>query len=532
MKRFLVLLMWGVTACGRLSVDDGQGAVTGQLLGRDGAPVVNARVMLIQARRPVAEVRSGVDGRFTLTGPSGPSALFALVNDTSDEGVYRGDLELLPTGTTDVGELRATVVWAFPDALWLRDTGFDEQLTRRGNHHYLAGGVFGEPLVTGRWGIDTLSLWRIEDDGTEVSLLEVPAVDPLSVSPAPNEPPPPVVFVQGSRDAAGQLRVMVINGGFSWVSASGTLTSPVSRVRWLDPRSGVVVHDVVLSPDEGLQLLPFGGLITSPAGSRVVSADGEVVTSERVVGRAVEVGPRRLAGYECDAARQCTFFRVEADGQVSRAAPFALPTNLSTGEFHDGAVLGLIARDFNLGLVTFFRFDVDSLLVTAETAEVGPRAENLHPCAGVGAMGWIEPFAGETRLVTVRSHLTTRTLSVPWEPSRGRQCMLGDELWREVWRPDGTRVLFQTRGPLVRLQQVWWRSSSFIGTRPLLERADDPLRRQWIGAVDGSIDGATPAGRLSATFPLSTDDPNVVISQGAPIEGKRSLFRVRLPEAR
>jgi hypothetical protein len=127
MKRFLVMLVWGVAACGRLSVDDGRGAVTGQVLGRDGAPAVNARVMLIQARRPVAEGRSDAAGRFTVTGPSGSSALFALVNDSSDEGVYRGDVEVLPTGTTDVGELRSTVVWAFPDALWLRDTGFDEQ---------------------------------------------------------------------------------------------------------------------------------------------------------------------------------------------------------------------------------------------------------------------------------------------------------------------------------------------------------------------------------------------------------------------
>ena len=36
MKRFLVMLVWCVAACGRLSVDDGRGAVTGQVLGVNG----------------------------------------------------------------------------------------------------------------------------------------------------------------------------------------------------------------------------------------------------------------------------------------------------------------------------------------------------------------------------------------------------------------------------------------------------------------------------------------------------------------
>lgn len=534
MKRFLVMLVWGVAACGRLSVDDGRGAVTGQVLGRDGAPAVNARVMLIQARRPVAEGRSDAAGRFTVTGPSGSSALFALVNDSSDEGVYRGDVEVLPTGTTDVGELRSTVVWAFPDALWLRDTGFDEQLTRGGEHLYVAGGVLGEPLVTGRWGIETLSLWRIEDDGTEVPLLEVPAVDPFSVSPAPNEPVPPVASVLVTRDAAGQLRVRVLNGGFTWSSAAGAVSAPVSRMRWLDPRSGVVVNDVTVAADESMQLVPFGGLVTGPSGSRVVSADGEVMTSQRVGGGVVEVGPRRLAGYECDGARQCTFFRVEADGQVSRATPFSLPSNGITNVFHDGAVLGLTLRDFNLGLVTFFRFDVDSLTVTAETVDVTATAQNVYPCSGSGAMGWVERAAGEVRLVTLRSHLTARTLSTELEEGRvALQCLLGEELWREERAADGTWHLLRTQGELVRVDAVWWSSASFLGTRPLLERADDPLRRQWIGGADGSIDKAVPLGRIpKRVFPLRTDDPDVVISLGATIEGKWSLFRLRLPEAR
>jgi hypothetical protein len=219
---------------------------------------------------------------------------------------------------------------------------------------------------------------------------------------------------------------------------------------------------------------------------------------------------------------------------VSRATPFSLPSNGITNVFHDGAVLGLTLRDFNLGLVTFFRFDVDSLTVTAETVDVTATAQNVYPCSGSGAMGWVERAAGEVRLVTLRSHLTARTLSTELEEGRvALQCLLGEELWREERAADGTWHLLRTQGELVRVDAVWWSSASFLGTRPLLERADDPLRRQWIGGADGSIDKAVPLGRIpKRVFPLRTDDPDVVISLGATIEGKWSLFRLRLPEAR
>lgn len=535
MQRLLTLSLVWLCACGRLSTDDGAASVTGRLLDGQGVPVVHARVLLMQARRPVAEVRSDADGRFVLHGPAGAAAIFALVDDVSDQGVYRGDLSLLPTGTTDVGELRTSVVWAWPEALWLRDTGFDEQLTRPGTDEYLGGGVLGEALITQRRGPQTLEVFRVEDDGTSAQLLDEPAVDPLSVTPMVGEPPPAVVNASVVHDAVGHAWVLVVNGGFTWVSAAGTVSVPFSRLRWLDPQTGAVARDEALAADETVTVLRDGVVVSSAARPRFVSHAGAVETLSQPVGETVFDWRGQRLGYGCDRPRVCHFFRLEAGGRVVNGSEFSLPDQGLINRMA-GESLGVAVRSWDTETVTFYRADPDTLTVTPETVSVSRTALPLYPCSWqLQSLGWVERAEGLVHLVTLGSTLARRDLptSVAGPLISASGCLLGDEWWLEEERGDGTRAWVRTQGEQLLEGVAAWRATQFLGTRPLLYWPDTEHGPWWLGAPGGDVSSLSPLARVPVVSPAGvTADPHVLIGRYEVREGQWALVRLHVPEGR
>lgn len=537
-----VLALAAGLGCGRLTVDDGRADVVGQVVDRDGAAVAGVRVMLIRDRRPTAETTTGADGRFALHGTPGPAGVFGLLDSTTDQGVWRGGLDLLPTGRTDVGTLELEAVWAHPEVLWLRGTGFDEQLTRPEDAlTYLWGGGAGEPLLATHQGTSELEVWRVDDDGTPHLLTRQPWVDPDTVSvPVPTSPWPPVVYVSTGKARSGRALVLIRHGGHTWATAQGTQAMPVQRLTWLDAATGATVLDVQV---------PDGAEVSwdESRGALVSGGDGSSFASV-ALGRAVPLSSR-LAGelFPTSAGIAVVSFdgpglrvsRVDDDGRVTSSAPLSAPAG-STSTFSIGDVI--VAMDSTADQLTVRRLDGVTLKTSADHFPLGdgpythgwgwlPSCDSSAPGVAV-----LETSDQGARLTTIDGSASTQsTLTSPDLPAMlSVACALPGGFWGVGQRrSDGVRVSFRTAAgqAVVTPLESDVLYVSRVGPWPLVVRRDNGVTAYLLGARDGSLEKASPLARIPfVTAPAGlSSDGTALFAQGQMGGGTTAVFRVRAP---
>ena len=152
--------------CGRLEPLAGEATLEGQVVERDGTGVAQARVLLIDGQTASAEVRTDASGHFSMPHLA-PGAHSVLVLAGGERGTWRKSLELRAGGVTSLDALELESVWAFPEVLWLRGVGFDEQWGRGADSLLLAGeGVEPGTLIATRTTSTLTELVQVERDGS------------------------------------------------------------------------------------------------------------------------------------------------------------------------------------------------------------------------------------------------------------------------------------------------------------------------------------------------------------------------------
>ena len=160
--------------CGRLEPLAGEATLQGQVVERDGTGVPNARVLLIDGQTASAEVLTDPSGHFVMSHLAA-GAHSVLVLAGGERGTWRKSLELRAGGVTALDALELESVWAFPEVLWLRGVGFDEQWGRGADGLLLAGeGAEQGTLIATHTTSTTTELVQVERDGSLTVLYSTP----------------------------------------------------------------------------------------------------------------------------------------------------------------------------------------------------------------------------------------------------------------------------------------------------------------------------------------------------------------------
>ncbi len=544
-----LLVVSALLACGRFTVDDGRAEVVGQVIDSQGVGVAGARVMLIRDRRPIAETTSASDGRFRLRGTPGAAAVFGLQSSTSDQGVWRPDLELLPTGQTDVGQLELEPVWAHPEVLWLRGAGFDEQLTRpEDDLEYLWGGGPGEPLLATRVRRDGYEVVRVDDDGTPTVLGSGPGVLLANGSPLLRDGWVLRHFVPAT-DANGETVVLEVTGGFSKVTADGVETIPVSRLTWIDALTGETRLDVPV-PD----LEPASVSFVAGRGAVIVSASQVLFAS--LARRQTFTLPPTTTFWQLLATSRALFLvhdfaterwlsRLGDDGSLTTGRRVARPAGIVDAFVVDDRVVS-VSR--SLDTMTVIRFDGDTLEPRVEQFAIGGEDPELGTARGsrwvstcdraqVYRTTFEEVFEHGLRLTFIGGLATDRR---QWRIDTDEQlnstsqgCSTADGFWR-VLRPwNRPMQLLRVRGELVELvdlpSDTTWVDQ--LGPWPVLVSNKDGRSGRKLLPADATLDDPRSLARVPSV--LSTGVPSLdgrfVFAPGLTGEWRGAIFRVPAP---
>ncbi len=540
--RLLTVLGLGLLfSCGRLTVDDGTSVVVGRVIDRQGAPVGGVRMMLIRDRRPLGQsTTTSKDGRFALRGPSGTAAVLGL--QAGDQGVWRANLTLLPTGQTDLGQLELEPVWAHPEVLWLRDTGFDEQRTRAADDlQYFWGGGPGQPLLAQRVRQGTLELFRVADDGAATLLASGPVPD---MSQTSFEVPP--VSFEAALDASGRVVVLKRVGGYTQVSAAGVTSIPVSRLTWLDAESGATLLDVPVGATEvPLALAGSGALLVSERGTRLAS-----LARREVVPLAVSA-PEQLLSTSTGqlvvlegTAGELWLTSLDAAGVTSPGPHIARPLGTTWTSVIDDVVVYL-ARDTEV--LNVVRFDPGSLRPQVETLSLGQpdpalgqsRGWSLRVrCEAFQVNGIEEQFEHGLRSTHLRGKTTeqhTWVLDTDANLLSGSAgCPTDQGLWRFLRRPNQALQLLRLEGSAVELTDLPADivGVSQLGPWPVLTRLQDGVLTRQLLPRSAALDRAQAPARIPFVLPNGgfSRDLHSLFLDGLSGDGHSSLFRVAAPE--
>lgn len=547
-------LVSALLACGRFTVDDGHADVVGQVIDSQGAGVAGVRVMLIRDRRPIAETTSANDGRFRLQGTPGAGAVFGLQSSSSDQGVWRPDLELLPTGQTDVGQLELETVWAHPDVLWLRGAGFDEQLTRpEDDLNYLWGGGPGEPLLATRVRRGGYEVVRVDDDGAPTVLGSGPGLDlnnlPASGVPQLRDGGVPLFYFPAT-DSSGATVVLQQSGGFSLVTAAGAQTIPISRLTWLDARTGETVLDVTVPNPELTWVSVIAGR------GAVVFSGAQVRFASLTRRQTFDLPPTTTSGvllatsralfvmHDSDTERWLS--RLGDDGRLTTGRRVVRPAGFS----HDAFVVDdrVVSVSRSADTMTVMRFDGDTLEPRVEKLAIGgedPELGSAHGGRWVSTCDRSQPhpttfeevFDHGLRLTHLgalasdQRHWridTDAQLASSWQG-----CSTVDGFWRVLLPLEGPVKLLRVSGAAVEISELPSGTVAVdqLGRWPVLVSVKDGRSVRTLLPPDASLDAPRVLARVP--FVLATGVPSldgrVVFAPGLSGEGHRSIFRVPSP---
>lgn len=519
------------TSCGTLTTN-GAAELTGRVVDREGHPVFGAKVMLIRSRRPVATTKTTADGRFSLTSSAEPASLLALAGE-ADEGAWRSEFRLRAAGQTDLGDLELEKVWAHDEVLWLRDTGYDEQLSRPEDElQYLWGGKPGEPLLATKLLRTHQQVVRVLDDGTTQLLADEPWVDPFSVTVEPGTPPPPVLSVSAARSAGGTPYVLLVEGGFSWVSAAGVTSSPVRRLRWLEVERGTPVFEVGV---------PEGASCSwSASRGALVASTTETSWFDLASRRRVPLSPTggvtlvpiergiALLDVSFDAATaqsRVTMTRI-VDGSVSRSEPVQV-----NGRFREslGSAAGSASAVFVADReVVVVRFDPITLAAAVTRVDTTSSSFSLLPScidrsrAPMTLFGLVD---GTLELVRIGDTLERAT--TPFDRLNVVSGCTDDRgLWFVTANPQRLLRVVDGNASVTALDpetSVW----SF-GEWQRVDLVENGVRRARV-TKEVDLSRLRPLGRspFLATAWRNEDDPSSLVAVGLVGNGRSALFRVR-----
>ncbi len=545
-----IFVVSALLGCGRFTVDDGRADVVGQVIDSQGAGVAGVRVMLIRERRPIAETTSAGDGRFRLKGTPGAGAVFGLRSASSDQGVWRSDLQLLPTGQTDVGQLELETVWAHPEVLWLRGAGFDEQLTRpEDDLNYLWGGGPGEPLLATRSRRGGYEVVRVDDDGAPTVLGSGPGLD------VTNQPPSGVpalldggvaLFYEAATDANGETVVFQQTGG----TTAGAQAIPISRLTWLDARTGDTRLDVAVPNPELASVSVVAGR------GAVIFSGAQVLFASVARRQTFSLPPSTTSGVLLatsralfvmhDSATERWLSRLADDGSLTTGRRVVRPAGFA----HDAFVVDdrVVSVSRSADALTVLRFDGDTLEPRVERLAIGGEAPELGLARGnwwVSTCDRSQPHPTtfeekfehglrRTRIGALASDQrhwridTDAQLDGSWQG-----CPTADGFWR-VLRPSNRPMqLLRVRGELVELVDLpsgtTWVDQ--LGRWPVLVSYTGGRKVSTLLSADASLDDPRSLARVP--FVISTGVPSLdgrfVFAPGLSGEGHRSIFRVPSP---
>lgn len=542
---FALLLLAG---CGRFTADDGRAVLVGQVLTADSAPVPGARVLLITGRSPELEVRTGADGRFTLEGSSGEHGLLVLTQ--GDRGAWRGGLNLRAAGTTDVGTLEEGPVWAHPEVLWLRGTGFDEQLTAEGTLSHLGGGQPGQPLFVSRQRTLEIDLLRIDDDGAAHVLATRPwlLAGDAGLSISFQRVNAFTVF----QDEAGRWVAFYQEGGSSLVTAQGAQLFPTSRLTWLDGLSGASLLDVAVPasvdtvsvvPERGALL--FGG---PGAPARFASLRSRAVLE---LSADVPRGPPQRAPdgvWLLDITPVgARVVQVTDTGEVRPGPAVPLPEQDSFSTF---TVVGGVPLALWRGpdAASVVRFDpvtraptLERLARTAHGTALGDRVSFIGPypvCAGDDRPVLVDRFAQGFEAFRLGPSTTTRrTRLLPNLTSSFERYCADDLADALVWRPTGQLEQVRFRGEAVTrelLPQGTEVRSQQAAAQLIFSRREGTRVSLFVAPPLGLFSEAKRLGHLPFLVSPSFvgTGPEWVVATGLSGPGVESrLFRIPIPRS-
>ncbi len=535
-----LLLAWLAVlgCCGALTTDDGIATLTGRVVDRAGGPQQGAQIAVVRNRRPIATTVTDVEGRFSLEVPAGEAALFGLQNEHTDEGVWRPGLSLRPAGTTDLGELELEKVWAYPDVLWLRGVGYDEQLTTpEDGVQLLWAGSRDEPILTVKYLHDRLVVARVYDDGSTRTLVDAPWQEPASLRPTPGSAPPPVLRVWATRCSDGRVRVGLVDGAYTWFGAGGPVTSPLTRLRWLNVDDGSIDFDVQVPTGSTARWSETHGVLVTSAGQRTrwydlasrrqipveVSPAARVVPTDGETVFLVESSPSGV-----------TATRIDRDGvRRSEHVAWQRPTDGSPLVLGASGVRSLVvgvdgSLEPHLEIV---RFDVENLTSRREVVNVAPslrRGGHLPPCTPGHKLPTTliegRSTGGPLRALHVGDESTHVATGVLGENaatiSLSRGCSSAAGFWTEASQHNGVSLLTALRPTPLNPDEV-------------LVGQDRDVAVLWLGGGRYVlVDPFTGVRRDVARSPFVTQptgfgDENTRIAYGAIGDGAYAFFRVR-----
>lgn len=490
-------------------------AIVGRVVDASGAPRPGVTVFAIVDRRPAAQTQSDAAGRFQLEPAGAIEAVFGLVPAAGDLGVWRPDVTMAEGALTDLGDLEVHAVSSHEAVRWLRDVGFDEQLTHAEDAlTRVSGGAGGQPLVAMRQGPRTLEVFRVDDDGSPSRVLEVEGVhwqfirtvveaDGIRLDPRGSKP----VFLFSERLADGRWVVVAQRGGFQTVTAAGATTVPIESVEWVDVMTGARLLEVPVSAGASAVVLPSRGVLLEEAGQhrwfevgaegpRTVKADGPgelLADADTVFRLAVTAGQVRLERLE-----GATFQR---GPDVEVGSSFRMMQS-----FIDGATIGVLGQ-VAFERVVLLRFDRRTLIA---------RVDDLP----------LESAAGGSR----RSYRWSNRLcdGVP-----GAYVVVVQEEGLRVFRASSAGlILDEVEVPVRNLSLVreacvatdrWWLAVNEGGSVRL-------LRRDERGVESMTLDGATslyPVGRFAirSTWRGQTRDHDLLDPLSS-LEPRLTPFRI------
>jgi hypothetical protein len=543
-----IFMVSALLACGRFTVDDGRADVVGQVIDSQGAGVAGVRVMLIRDRRPIAETTSASDGRFRLKGTPGAGAVFGLQSASSDQGVWRSDLQLLPTGQTDVGQLELETVWAHPEVLWLRGAGFDEQLTRpEDDLNYLWGGRPGEPLLATRARRGGYEVVRVDDDGAPTVLGSGPGLDVSSGVPALLDGGV-ALFYFPATDANGETVVLQQTGG----TAAGAQAIPISRLTWLDARTGDTRLDVAVPNPELASVSVVAGR------GAVIFSGAQVLFASVARRQTFSLPPSTTSGVLLatsralfvmhDSATERWLSRLADDGSLTTGRRVVRPA----GSAHDAFVVDdrVVSVSRSADALTVLRFDGDTLEPRVERLAIGGEAPELGLARGnrwVSTCDRSQPHPTtfeevfehglrRTRIGALASdqrHWRIDTDAQLYGYGSWQGCSTTDGFWA-VLRPSNRPMqLLRVKGELVELVDLPSGTTEVdqLGRWPVLVSVNDGRLVRTLLPADASLDAPRVLARVP--FVLATGVPSLdgrfVFAPGVNGEGRRSIFRVPSP---